>query len=450
MVVVAWFWSGDIVAGTEKNVARRRLISQSSLGPKMDARVPESHPFCCRIAKIPRAARTCLRPLAWLNRRVPPARPMLVSRLTARRFVRRTLGLDEPHPSVAAALAHHGYIQIDPINVCGRMHDLILRNRVANYCAGDLHAFLHSPASAVRAGAEGGRPGFEHYLPGSGVLVAFPLDAWPYLVGGMSHRARVPSLHWGKLTPREAALAERILAEITARGPLASDDFEHDGRARSAWGTAGTLVKRVLEKLFAHGRLLIAARPNFRRVYDLAERILPAPVLASPPRPEREVARWTVRTKLRQRRLTTLKRDEIPLVADCVQPVKIADAACPPLFCLSEDAPLLAEFQHRESASEAAAPPRLLAPLDPLIYDRRVTAALWDFAYTWEVYTPPPRRVRGYYALPVLAGTELVGHIDPKADRSKRKLEVVSRRVKRGVRLAPALAEFARWLGLDR
>ena len=99
---------------------------------------------------------------------------------------------------------------------------------------------------------------------------------------------------------------------------------------------------------------------------------------------------------------------------------------------------------------ELSASPALLAPLDPLIYDRRVTAALWNFDYTWEVYTPEHKRQRGYYALPVLAGTELVGHVDSKADRAKKKLRVVSRSVRRGHRVAPAIDELARWLGLRR
>jgi hypothetical protein len=92
--------------------------------------------------------------------------------------------------------------------------------------------------------------------------------------------------------------------------------------------------------------------------------------------------------------------------------------------------------------------PRLLAPLDPLIYDRKVTTMLWGFDYTWEVYTPAHKRVRGYYALPVLAGTELVGHVDPKADRPARKLRVISRRIRRGHKVAPAIQKLAVFLGL--
>jgi uncharacterized protein YcaQ len=101
-----------------------------------------------------------------------------------------------------------------------------------------------------------------------------------------------------------------------------------------------------------------------------------------------------------------------------------------------------------ESTGGESPAPRLLAPLDPLIYDRRVAAALWNFDYTWEVYTPAHKRVRGYYALPILAGDQLVGHIDPKADRTARKLHVVSRKVRRGHQIVPEIKALATFLNL--
>lgn len=328
------------------------------------------------------------------------------------------------------------------------MHDLILRNRVAGYREGDLMRHLHGagdrPRPAIQRGA------FEHHLPDTGILAALPLDAWPHLQGAMRARARTTGAWSGRLTPRERELAPRLLAEIAARGPLGSEDFDDDRRAhRPAWGAA-TLVKSTLQKLFFHGRLLIAQRANNRRRYDLPERVLPAAVLAQPEPPAAATARWLALLNLRQRRLAPLKRDELRLIADAVQPVRIADAACPPLYILREDARSLEAAASAPSAfnPQLSTSPLLLAPLDPLVYDRRVTAALWDFDYTWEVYTPPAKRVRGYYALPVLAGHALVGHVEPKADRAARRLTVVSRRARRGHATTPAVEALARWLGL--
>ena len=368
--------------------------------------------------------------------------PLRLDPATARRFMRRALLLDSPVPDVASALAHHGYIQIDPINVCGRMHDLILRNRVAGYAEGGLMRHLHGDGATLPAAA---RTAFEHHIPSTSILVAFPTDAWPHLLAEMRHRTRRHGAWSGRLTPKQKALAPRLLAEIAARGPLSSEDFADTGRARSVWGAA-TLAKATLQKLFFHGELLIARRgEGNRRCYDLPARVLPPDILRRPEPTLPETDRWEALLKLRQRRLTTLKRHEIPSVADLVQPVSVE--GCPPLFCLKTDLPILSEIENRESKIENEAP-LLLAPLDPLIYDRRVTAALWDFDYTWEVYTPPARRRRGYYALPVLAGTELIGHVDPKADRPARRLRIMRRSLRRGHSAVAAVRTLARWLGL--
>lgn len=365
-----------------------------------------------------------------------------ISAEVARRFHRCAVLLDEPVADLGVALAHHGYVQIDPVNVCGRMHDLILRNRVRGYREGDLMRHLHGDGAAL---APAQRRAIEHHLPSSSILVAFPLEAWPHLLTAMQARARQSGAWSGRLTPRERELAGRILGEIGRRGPLSSEHIDDDRRGRRVWGSS-TLAKTTLQKLFFHGRVLIARRENNRRLYDLPERVLPARVLAMKPPAADDTARWLVLTKLRQRRLVMLKRDELPRVEGDVQPVKVP--GCPVLYCLRADVPLI----ERASAVLPNAPERrqLLAPLDPLIYDRRVTRALWQFDYTWEVYTPAHKRVRGHYSLPVLAGTELVGHVDPKADRPHRKLLLVGKKLRRGHAAAGALKELAAFLGLRR
>ncbi len=377
--------------------------------------------------------------------RLPPAIP--VPSVAARHFALLATGLTRPHADLAAALAHHGFIQIDPINVCGRMHEHIARHRVAGYGEGDLHRHLHGTSDDAPHGTPplpaADRSAFEHFHPGRQVLAAFTADAWPYLQALMARRARTPGQWAGKLTAAETRLADHILAEIDTRGALASEHFEHEERSHNGWNTSRT-VKVVLDKLFAHGRLLIARRLNGRRVYDLPERILPPEVLAQPRPSPRAIARWTAHLKLRQHRLVTLTRDELPLVTDLIQPLSVD--ACPTLYMLRSDRPLL------EAALAGRAPPppapRLIAPLDPLILDRKVTQKLWDFDYTWEVYTPPAKRQRGYYALPLLAGDRLVGHADLKADRPAGRLRVLGKRCTRPHRIAPAIASLATFLGL--
>jgi uncharacterized protein YcaQ len=345
---------------------------------------------------------------------------------------------------VGAMLDRYGYVQIDPINVCGRMQDLILRNRVENYQPGGLMRHLHGDGTTLSAGD---RTAFEHHLPGSSILVAMPHDAWPHLLEAMRERKQHDGAWSGRLSADERKIAKRILAEIESRGPLTSSQIEDAGPSRpGVWGAA-TLAKSALQKLYFHGRVLIARREGTRRFYDLPERVLPpATLAATPPSPE-ETARWLALTKLRQRRLTPLKRNELSHSRDDVLAVRISDADAPLLHILREDLPLL-EASREAPENAVPFPPLLLAPLDPLIYDRRTTLALWDFDYTWEVYTPPAKRVRGYYALPVLSGHEIVGHVDPKADVKAGKLNVVSRSVSRGHAVAPAVKSLARFLGL--
>jgi len=316
------------------------------------------------------------------------------------------------------------------------MHDLILRNRVAGYREGDLMRHVHGAATPRPAAS---RRAFEHHLPSTGILVVFTPDAWPHLLEAMHARMRRHGPWSGKLTPRERELEPRILAALAERGPLGSDAIEDGRRTRRFWGAA-TLVKSTMQKLFFHGRLLIAQRAGGRRLYDLPERVLPAEVLAARAPGTAATARWETLLKLRQRRLVLLKRAELALVEDLVQAVQLPEG--PLLHCLQADAALF------DAPEPNGCAPQLLAPLDPLIYDRRVTTQVWNFDYTWEVYTPPAKRVRGYYALPVMAGCELVGHVAPKADRPRKKLVVVSRSAKRGHKVAPAVKELAAFLGL--
>ena len=355
--------------------------------------------------------------------------------------MQRALLLDQPAPDIATALNHHGFVQIDPINVCGRMHDLILRNRVADYREGDLMRHIHGEDKPLAAKS---RIAFEHHQPATGNLVAFAHDAWPHLQREMRARTRLKSAWCGRLTKAEQDLVEPIFDAIREQGPLGSDAIKDSRKSKRTWGLA-TLPKSTMQKLFFHGRLLIAQRQGIRRLYDLPERVLPPKIFKLPEPTLAESERWEAQLKLRQRRLASLKRTELAAIDDLVQPVQIDDG--PLLYCLLSDAPLFDQIQDRNSKIETHHP-RLIAPLDPLIYDRRVTEQVWGFKYTWEVYTPEVKRTRGYYALPVLSKDQLVGHVDPKADRKQGKLTIVSRRVKRGHATTPAIKALATFLEL--
>ena len=354
---------------------------------------------------------------------------------TARRFMRQATGLDAAFADVGSALDHLGFVQIDPINVCGRMHDHILRHRVSGYSEGDLMRHLHR---------EGPRSAFEHHLPDSSNLAAMPLEAWPHLQGAMQARTRSDSTWSGKLSAAEKKLAARILSRMADEGPLCSQDIESARKAKThAWDST-TLAKSTLHKLFFHGRVLIARRDGIRRYYDLPEKVLPTATLNASMPTETETARWLAELKLRQRRLAILKTSEVRALSDEIVAVSIQELPKLKVHVLRSDLPQLEKAQNSPSGTSE---PLLIAPLDPIIYDRRVTEQLWAFDYRWEVYVPPQKRQRGYYALPLLHGTHFTGHADLKADREAGKLHIVSSEGRSAIQAAKKLAVF---LGLRR
>ena len=103
-----------------------------------------------------------------------------------------------------------------------------------------------------------------------------------------------------------------------------------------------------------------------------------------------------------------------------------------PLYILRGDLPLLASVQAGEADTGARL--EFLAPLDPMLWDRNLIEALWDFRYSWEIYTPAAKRKYGYYVLPVLCGDRFVGRIEPKADRKTKTLAVHHLWLEPGVR----------------
>src|SRR5262249_8878493 len=153
--------------------------------------------------------------------------------------------------------------------------------------------------------------------------------------------------------------------------------------------------------------------------YDLPGRVLPPEVLEQKPATPRECRRWLVLERLRQRRLVSLPAAQAALVKEVATQVRLPDGS--PLYCLTED---VKHLQAAQDAADLSPQPFLMGPLDPFISDRTVPRRIWDFDYPWEVYPPEPNRVRVSSALPTLSGTRLIGHADPRADRTTGTLHI--------------------------
>jgi uncharacterized protein YcaQ len=255
---------------------------------------------------------------------------------------------------------------------------------------------------------------------------------------------------------------EKVLAAVRERGPVRSADFaREDGKSGGWWEWKPE--KRALEMLFTAGELMIARRHNFQRLYDLRERVLPSwDDDRLPPRDDARralalkavlslgvaTARWVgdyFRTGRKETALLVAQLgEEGALVRVRVEGWR--DEA----YVHPDNRKLL------KSAAAGSLRPELttlLSPFDPLVWDRERAREVFGFDYRLECYTPAPKRLYGYFTLPILHRGALVGRLDPKAHRKEGVFEVKALYLEPGVKatdeliadLASALRECAAW-----
>lgn len=341
-----------------------------------------------------------------------------------------------------------GLHQIDSVNVLVRAHYLPAFSRLGDYDRGLL--------DRAAWGGKRERRLFEYWAHEASLL---PLDLHPLLRWRMA-RADRGEIGWRSLRAfagERRAEAMALLDRIRRDGPLAASDFE-DGRSRSGWWEWGD-TKQALEWLFWAGHVTTATRRgSFERVYDLSERVIPADVLALPTPDEASAQRLLI-----ARAGLALGIATEPELRDYFRLDPAATKTA--LAALIEDGTLLpvtverwtrAAYVHRD----ARRPRRirgqaLLAPFDPLVWERTRTERLFDFRYRIEIYTPAEKRLHGYYVLPFLLDERLVARADLKADRQNGRLLVhavhLELHAPNGTRdaLDAELALMAGWLGLS-
>jgi len=342
-------------------------------------------------------------------------------------------------------LARTGLLQIDSVNVLARAHYLPPFSRLGPY----------DPAALDRLSHRAPRRLFEYWGHEASLL---PVELWPLLQWRM---ARAEREAWGRMRSiarEQPDLVARMLEAVHERGPVpASSLAEAAPRSEGMW--AWSEHKRALEFLFWSGQITSARRlASFERAYDLPERVLPRAVLSLPVPDEAEAQRELLRRSIRSLGVATEAdlRDYFRLPT--------ADAA-PRIAELAEAGDLLpvrvegwrqpAYLDPRAIIPRRIGARALLAPFDPLIWERARTERLFGLRYRIEIYVPAPRRVHGYYVLPFLLGDRLVARVDLKADRQAGVLRVPAAHLEPGAppetreALAAELALLASWLGLD-
>jgi uncharacterized protein YcaQ len=354
----------------------------------------------------------------------------LVPTATARRLLLGAQGLlDDPRRKPTAdalygLIERMGFVQIDSINVVERAHHLILAARLQGYQPRLLERLL-----------ERQRRLFEHWTHDAS---AIPTSWYPYWkIRFERFRRRLLEHPWWM--QRIGAEPEKVIAHVRERiareGPLLTRDFEGERAGEQGWW-GWKPQKAALEFLWWTGELAIAGRSSFHKVYDLAERVLPAGHAA--PRPsDAEHLDWACRTALE--RLGIASPDEIAGFWDALSLAE-ARAWCEGAAARGEIVPVrvegveggkpraswaLPDWEARAAALPPAPPRiRLLAPFDPILRDRRRALRLFGFDYRFEAFVPGQHRKHGYYVLPILEGERLIGRLDPKLHREKGLLEV--------------------------
>jgi uncharacterized protein YcaQ len=373
----------------------------------------------------------------------------------ARRIALAAQGFAAPRPARAGKrhllgmIRRLGVVQIDSVNVLARAHTLPGFSRLGNYDTADLDRLAY-------AGRK--RKLFEYWGHEASYL---PVEIHPLIRWRMERAARGEGIY-GRLAnfARERPdVVDAMRREFEVRGPLAAGELG-EGKANSGgwWGWSD--AKHAAEYLFWAGEISTATRRrSFERVYDLTERVLPPEILALPTPPEREAHKALIRiaagalgvaTSQCLRDYFRLKpADALPAIAELLE-----DGALVQASVAGWDRPAyMAPDVLRPRAIKAHA---LLAPFDPLIWQRERTQALFGARVRLEIYTVAHKRVHGYYVLPFLMGEKIAARLDLKADRAAGRLLVLAAHLEPGAdpqavaqALHGELHLMAQWLGLD-
>jgi uncharacterized protein YcaQ len=369
-----------------------------------------------------------------------------LSNAQARRLALGAQGFTDPRPTgridrrhLRRVVSRMGLIQIDSVNVLVRSQELPLFARLGPH-----------PRTLVDDATRAGEL-FEYWVHEA---CHVPIELHPLQRWAMEAHPR-----WARLrawAARHADLVDGVRDRVRAHGPLVASDLEMREGPKGAWWDWDD-GKLALEHLFRTGEVAAWRRPNdFARVYDLAERVIPADVLALPAVPEAEAKKELLVRAARHHGVGTAKdltdyhrlSHTRALLAELVEegrlePVDVEGWSQP-------------AFMHPDARVPRRVDARaLLSPFDPVVWNRDRIERLFGFRYRIEIYVPAAKRQYGYYVLPFLLGDELVARVDLKADRAAARLLVQSAFGEPGVddtevaeALADELALMAGWLGL--
>lgn len=286
-----------------------------------------------------------------------------------------------------ALLARLRHIQLDPLDRIGTNADLVALAR-----------------SDLRRGAIHTAVSFEHVAKEQCLLPAY---AFPYY---REEALRRPTWRFTKaMREVPTSVCDAVVAEVAERGPLISRELSDHGRIerndQGGWASSGKLGTLALRVLTSQCRLVVCGRRGKESVFDLPSRALPEVWDRTPTAP---FERWALHERAAAAGLLSLHQGPWWGALEQVrrgphpglQQVDVAGR------------PYLVHPALLDAAVEEDDRLRILGPLDPLLWNRTLVEALFDFTYLWEVYKPAATRRWGYYVCPLLYRGALVGRIE--------------------------------------
>ncbi|MGW1213409.1 winged helix-turn-helix domain-containing protein [Streptomyces sp. NPDC002499] len=357
----------------------------------------------------------------------------------ARRIALRAqgfLGTPDRRAGVRGVLRHLGAVQLDTISVLARSHELIPYARlgaVGRRTVEDAYWQTATPGTAPA------RPhAFEYWSHAACIL---PVEEWPHFA--FRRRAYRARPHWNHDLPD--GTYDQVVKQLRAEGPLTATELGGAKRTSEWWDWSGSKV--AVERALMYGEVVCVERRGWKRVYDLAERAIPDELLHDD-LDDAECVRRLV--ALAGQSLGVGTRADIAdyhrLKGEQVDAV-IADSGLVPVTVEGWAKPAWADPAALETPPRGRHRTTLLSPFDSLIWERARTERIFGFTHRLEAYVPKPKRIHGYFAMPVLAGGRLVGRVDPGREGQT----LIARQVtldgaKAVPKVAEALVEAASWV----
>ncbi|WP_037907223.1 winged helix-turn-helix domain-containing protein [Actinacidiphila yeochonensis] len=351
----------------------------------------------------------------------------------ARRIALRAqglLGAPDRKAGVRGVLRSLGAVQLDTISVLARSHELVPYARLGAVGREAVEEAYWSGASA-----------FEYWSHAACVL---PVEEWPHFAfRRRSRRARGHRWHMLKDSERSCGA---VLDRLRAEGPLTSTQLGGAKNGGPWWDWSETKI--AVEWLLDTGDVVCTRRTGWKRVYDLAERAVPDALFHDDIDDTECVRRLVaqagaamgVATRADLADYHRLKGEQVSAV--------VADTGLVPVEVEGWGKPAWADPDALASAPRGRHRTTLLSPFDSLVWDRARTERIFGFTHRLEAYTPKPKRVYGYFAMPVLVGGRLVGRVDPAREGRTLVARQVSLGGQRSVEgTAEAIVEAASWVG---